>query len=85
MGEQAGLPDRGTQRRLTVALVASLVLSVGGRFAVFLLGGWLAVPFIIGFVAIVVVLTIAEARARRMAPSELLKRTLSMGRPSKHS
>jgi hypothetical protein len=55
---------------------------------VFLWGGWLAVPFIIGFVAVavavVIVLTVAEARARRRRASELFKETLKrMGRRSK--
>jgi Flp pilus assembly protein TadB len=83
VGEKAGEPSSGTRRRLAVALFCSLTVTVVGRVAVWLWGGWLAVPFVLGFVGILIVLTLAEARARRVAATQLLKETLKrMGRRS---
>jgi cell division protein FtsW (lipid II flippase) len=69
------------QRRLATALVSILILSVAGRVAVFRWGSWLAVPSIVAFVAVLIVFTIMEARARRVRATEHFKQNLKrMGR-----
>jgi hypothetical protein len=66
-------PSPGIERRLAVALVSSILLSIVGRAAILVWGNWLAIPTLFGFIGIATVLTVLEARARKQTVAQVLK------------
>ena len=70
---EEGEESPGLERRLRIAIAATGILFVAGNTATFFWGQWMVIPGLIGFVGIVIALTLLEARVRRTTVAEVLK------------
>jgi hypothetical protein len=54
-------------------MVSTIVFSIAGRAAILVWGQWLAIPTLLGFIGVMTLLTVFEARARKQTVAEVLK------------
>jgi fatty acid desaturase len=69
-------PTPRAKRRMAITIVAIAVLGVAGRSAVLLWGQWLALPTLLGCLAIVLGEIFFEARDQRKTVRALLKEVI---------